>query len=249
MLQKLSDRLESNTSKLLDTNFSEDENILITKSYVLRRWIGILGVSLPVLLYLNILIQDHVPYPLPSISHYYFTKAGSIFSVILSLLAVFLIIYKGKFWDFILSSIAGIAALFVVLFPTDALIDACCIKMNCVITTLEPNSARQVIHFISAGVFLISLALMSIFVFTRPHETEPGKVSRKPLRNRIYQVCGYAMIFFVILIVLGHNELFLKGYYEKFHLTFWLEAFAIWSFGVSWFIKGHTIFKDKDIKA
>lgn len=29
------------------------------------------------------------------------------------------------------------------------------------------------------------------------------------------------------------------------HPAFWLQALAIWAFGVSWFIKGETIMKDK----
>jgi hypothetical protein len=27
--------------------------------------------------------------------------------------------------------------------------------------------------------------------------------------------------------------------------VFWLEAFALWAFGVSWFVKGETLWKDE----
>ena len=31
---------------------------------------------------------------------------------------------------------------------------------------------------------------------------------------------------------------------EKYYPVFWLESVALWSFGVSWFVKGNTILKD-----
>ncbi len=62
----------------------------------------------------------------------------------------------------------------------------------------------------------------------------------------MYRVFGSIMILALVLIFLGT-----KGYimpvesYNRYHLTFWMEAVAVESFGISWLIKGGAICKDK----
>ncbi|MBC7868032.1 MAG: hypothetical protein H7X88_10920, partial [Gloeobacteraceae cyanobacterium ES-bin-316] len=34
-------------------------------------------------------------------------------------------------------------------------------------------------------------------------------------------------------------------FYNKYALTFWMEAIAVWSFGISWLIKGKMMMKDE----
>jgi hypothetical protein len=76
-------------------------------------------IALPVLLYVFLRLDTGYARPLESISHYYFTRVSGIFVIVVSLLAIFLIIYKGNHpVDFILSTLAGACALLLVLFPT-----------------------------------------------------------------------------------------------------------------------------------
>ena len=68
----------------------------------------------------------------------------------------------------------------------------------------------------------------------------------KLIRNNVYRVCGYAMISFLVLIIiykvwLGKQFPVLSTY----NLVFWLETFTLWAFGVSWMIKGEMVLVDK----
>ncbi|AEE51585.1 hypothetical protein [Haliscomenobacter hydrossis] len=83
-------------NEFLQLDYVEDDSLWISGGRTLRRWIGILGMALPWLLYLFLYVDTRFGSPLPSISHYYFTRVSSVFVLILSVLAVFLFIYKGK---------------------------------------------------------------------------------------------------------------------------------------------------------
>ena len=104
-------------SSLLPT-YEKTGDIALKNQKTLRKLVGVLGILLPLLVYLFLQVTDNFNSALPSISHYYFTRAASIFEIIVSLLAVFLMIYKGeKFIDYILSTIAGLSALLMLIFP------------------------------------------------------------------------------------------------------------------------------------
>jgi hypothetical protein len=66
----------------------------------------------------------------------------------------------------------------------------------------------------------------------------------KKIRNVIYRVCGVVIWLCLLLIVI--NNFFLQDTIIKnINPVFWLESIMIWAFGISWFIKGETILKDK----
>jgi hypothetical protein len=198
--------------------------------------------------------------PLPSISHYHYTRASGIFAIILGLIGIFLIIYTydNQPTDFILSTIAGIAAICVILFPTDNLsIDESTTHEAIVTTLLPANQVRENWHFIFAAVFLISLACMSLFLFTKSNKNAGNRCNAKVSRNRIYRTCAFVMIGALLLITstplfdlpLFKDAAFAqswKAIYKHNNLTFWMETIAVEAFGISWLIKGDTIFKDPD---
>src|SRR5688500_1097995 len=98
----------SKTEKILDLDYSEEDKIWLTGQKTLRKLVGVLGVLLPVVLYLFLLFDTGKLNPLDSISHYYMTRVSSIFVIVVSLLAIFLLVYKGKsLADFYLSAAAG----------------------------------------------------------------------------------------------------------------------------------------------
>lgn len=229
----------------LKFNEKEQKELLIKNSYTLRKLIGVLGILLPVLLPLLLLFTDGFTEVLPSISHYYYTKSGPLFIAIMSLLAIFFIIYKEKCTDFIISSITGMAALIVVLLPTDSLLQGCLnISENHIVTILEKNPTREAFHYIAAAIFLLSLAYMSIFRFTKTSEGYEDSKKQIDFRHKIYRILGVIMIFSIILIFLG-SDYFNKivpnsfhDFHKTHHLTFWLETIAVECFGISWLIKG-----------
>ena len=139
------------------------DDIWLTNQNSLRKLIGVLGIALPILIWLVVYIDHGHASPLYSISHYYFTRASSIFAVVVSLLAVFLLIYKGKDpIDFYISSIAGLFALALVVFPTNNITDNCKdAEHHYSLTILNVSKARMYVHYISAAIFLSCLAYMS----------------------------------------------------------------------------------------
>lgn len=229
--------------KMLHVDYKRIDNIALSKQVTLRRVVGILGMALPLLLFISLLIDTGYASPLPSISHYYFTRVCSIFVSTLSILAVFLLIYKGEEpLDFYLSGTAGIFALCVVLFPTDN------IDGPFVVTVLKLSKFRVIFHYISAAIFLSCLAAMSLFLFTKSDKPVKSLGTRKKIRNRLYRICGGFMIVAILLILARGISIFGDAYdrfYDDHLLTFWMETLAVESFGLSWLVKGETLFRDK----
>ena len=237
----------SQTDNLFNLNFSEDEKIGLTSQETLRRVVGVLGMLLPVLLWVFVFVDNGHAEPLDSISHYYFTRVGSIFCVVVSLLAIFLMIYKGKEpMDFYLSFTAGIFAFFVILFPTDNITQLCCdADKSYSVTQLKISSFRTTFHYISAAVFLLCLAIMSIFVFTKSNKVPAAMTRNKRKRNLIFHICGWLMIAALVTIfTAGFLGWMPDDLYNKYHITFWMETLAIEAFGISWLVKGKMFIKD-----
>jgi len=238
----------SEISEILNADFTKEDTIWLTNGKTLRKTIGILGMALPLLLIISLYIFSGFAGPLESISHYYYTRVSGVFIRIMCILAIFLIIYKGKEpIDLIVSVIAGIAALFVVMFPTDNISEICQDSAKSYsVTILSKNEFRENFHFISAAVFLGCLAYMSIFLFTKSNKSKEKRGTNKIIRNRIYRVCGVIMILAMLVIFLGgFCKLIPEDVYRSHQITFWMEALAVESFGFSWLVKGETLFKDE----
>lgn len=236
----------SNFNASLKANYSNNDTVWLSSGYTLRKLVGILGMLLPLLLYLFLLISYGIKTPLDSISHYYFTRVTSIFIIILGTLAIFLMVYKAeKSIDFYISFIAGIFALCVLLFPTSNITNICCDpSKDYAVTFLRDSSAREYFHYTSAAIFLLALAYMSLFLFTKSDKPRSEIGRKKKIRNTIYIVCGVIMLVALLVILLGTIGVIPRGFYEKYHLTYWMETVSIEAFGFSWLIKGRSFFKD-----
>jgi hypothetical protein len=241
------DKIFSVLNKIFNLNYKENSFSWVNSGIAFRRLIGILGMLLPFLIWFWLAVDSGIYHPLESISHYYFTRASGIFTIIISLLAIFLIIYKGdRPGEFYLSLISGVFALCVVIFPTYNLCNKC-LKFNndfC-ITVVPVNAYRETFHHISAAIFLICLASMSFFQFTKQSDATMKEGSRKLVRNRIYRICAIIMVAALAVIFSGkYLKVFDEDFYYRNSLTFWMETIAVEAFGFSWFVKGKTIFRD-----
>ena len=198
----------------------------VFNSYLLhRRIIGIIGIVLPIVLLIGASIQN-------SISAYYFTPMRDILVSCLIIVGAFLLIYAcySKI-DNIVSSIAGGAAIITALFPTDSIgvYEYSFIGLS--------GKTSSLMHIIFSAIFFICLIIMSGFLFTK----SIGPVtSKKKIRNIIYIICGSVMLVFLIL--LGIMNAFGLAWVN---FTFIAESIMLLAFGVSWFIKGETLLKDK----
>jgi len=203
----------------------------------IRKVIGYLGFSLPIILVLFSLLPFYKTGIQNSISQYYFSDFREILTGILCAVSLFLISYKGTRNpnllknDSLLTNIAGIMALLVAFFPTNA--ETCEEKMY----TIAPwcQNWMGTLHYIFAAIFFLIIANISISVFTI------GQANNKDIpvsalnENYIYKTCGYTMIGCLIMIPLSD----LLNLFPASTLVF--ESLALIAFGISWLIKGRAL--------
>ncbi|MCC6182611.1 MAG: DUF998 domain-containing protein [Bacteroidia bacterium] len=218
----------------------EKENKLVLSYLTVRKLIGILGFFLPIILLLVPIILSACCYIQPSISNYYHTIMRDVFVGYMCALSIFLLSYKGyDIVDRVLTFLAGIFGLMLALLPTTFKVPMLPCNIEC--SRFIPDLIGT-IHLISAGLFLLSLAFMSLFLFTKGESTP---TPQKLIRNKIYRISGLIMlaciglliIFFALPETVTTSLLVLKP-------VFWLETIAIMAFGVSWLVKGEFLMKD-----
>jgi len=203
---------------------------MVISYLTLRKWIGIIAMAFPVLLILG------GGFPMQtSISAYYWTTAGDLFVGMLVMLAIFLMTYRGyDARDTWITSIAGVAMLGVALFPCEGS------PVPNYLFMFIPVKVSAVIHYIMAGITFAMMGVMSAFQFTKIRVYSVRRLKRRIL----YQVCGY-----VIFIILGFAillELIPRGREDtdSIRLWFWMESMIVWLFGISWLVKGGTLWRD-----
>jgi Mn2+/Fe2+ NRAMP family transporter len=160
-----------------------------------------------------------------SISAYYHTKLGDVLVGSLFAFGVFLFSYKGWDKDYIFARFGCVFAIGVALFPTNAK------GADFTFVTL--------LHFVFTLAFFVTLIYFCLKLFVKSDQEKPYK-RKKRRRNKIYRVCGWVMIICMVgiainFIIPGADE-WLGG-----SLVFFMETFAIWAFGISWFTKGETL--------
>jgi hypothetical protein len=203
----------------------------------LRRAVGILGLALPFALVLGSMAVDQCGIIQPSISHYYYTNMREIFVGVLCAVSLFLFSYKGHSkldsWS---SNLAGFFCLGVALFPTGKANFPCQHDVVSFITWEHQNW----IHLGCAACFFITLAFISIFLFTKSDQPKASYGIQKKKRNHVYVGCGLAMIASLLIILIY----FLADGDESSQVVFTFETTALLAFGTSWLTKGKTLFKD-----
>lgn len=200
---------------------------LIISFVTLRRVIGFLAFLLPPVLVLGSFILDGNWYVQVSMSAYYHTQMRDLFVGVICGISLFLFCYHGyKWYDSLFSKLAGLFALGIAFFPTSQ--------------TNDKSDIISILHYVTAGIFFVILAIMSLFLFTK---SKGIKTERKKQRNRVYKTCGIIMLISVAAIPIAD----LPGIWEHIKFlkpTFVLETIALVSFGISWLTKGETILWD-----
>ncbi|MBL7702177.1 MAG: hypothetical protein JNM14_08000 [Ferruginibacter sp.] len=242
------------------TEKNSNDNLVV--SYLaIRRTIGWLGLLLPFMLLagnyvvnsLNILNSSFfirtdcytTPYKDAgsfkfSISHYYYSSVGELFTAVLCAVALFMFCYKGHklrlgergLSDSAMANLAGIFALGVVVFPTAS---TYCISDN--MRSFLSSDNTGYIHFGFACLFFITLAFMSMVNFRR---TEKREDFGKQKNHKTYLACGIVMLACLALIAI--YSIWIQplkiSWLDKTRPVFCLEAVALIAFGTSWLIKG-----------
>jgi hypothetical protein len=214
----------------------------------LRAFIGITGLSLPVVAVLGCFLFGAGIYSWQiSISHYYYSMMHIAFVSILCVLGGFLITYKGKNrWESRLSNWAGVFAVCIAAFPTafsgfrperDG-------KNQYLELTNEVTEFWGSMHFVFASALFVCFIIFCLYFFQRPDADYQGEELVKFKRRKlIYKICGWVIIISIILIGLFNFVIEPeKGLFV--YSTFIFETTALWAFGGAWLVKGSAVLKN-----
>ena len=209
--------------------YKTDEGPRLKVSYLtLRRVLGVLGLSLPPLVWAGTVLLDSRTELLSSVSAYYDTSMRDVLVGFEFAMAWFLFSYRGyERADDIAGDWACFFFLGVALFPTTS-----------------DNEIIRTVHAVCAAGLFLSLSYFCLRLFTK---TEPGgkRSEEKKARDKIYVSCGVVMLFCIALVAVNH--LFLRGTaISRIQPVFWLETVAMTAFGISWITKGEWLRKDQD---
>ena len=208
--------------------------------YTLRKWLGILGVTLPFVLWFGSRMLGQ-PTLAPSISHYYYSKMTVYFTGVLCAFGLYLFAYRGYkkkndeyVSDNLVTNIAGFLAILTALIPTE-----CCNIIYCGFHCTAANapvngSSQAIIHLMCAGAFLIIMGGLSIFKFTRINTDKRYKRQKRLAFIWCGGIVWAAIVFLVI-------DMFLLSEPLGYHDVFWAETIALIAFGASWLIKSKEI--------
>lgn len=222
---------------------SPNQQAIIISFLQLRRAIGWCGIGLPIFLFLAFTYQyPHCSLP-PSISHFYYTGLGTYFTGTLFAVATFLFHYRmPEKTDRLAAQIAAVAALVVACCPTNPYCNSC---ITCIQIEWIPHPIATKLHYGAALVFFLVLAFFCIFLFTKTHTNLP-ETPQKIIRNRLYTICGYTILICIALLALQEWQWFIQRVplIKGSSTTFVAESIALLAFGISWLVKGETLWKD-----
>lgn len=221
-----------------------------------KQFLGLLAIAFPFILLFGKMLFDGVGIQ-PSISDYYYTDSmKTVLTGGLAALAILLICYRYAPVDNVASTLAGLCAIGVALFPK---------------APDNGATARQMttgtLHYVFAASFFVVIAWYALFVFTKPAPPFPrlraflrrliGKRGlptderpakdlkpRKRVRNGIYLACGGVIIACIVALLLP--RVFPITLPPDAHLEFWLETLAVCAFGFAWVVKGEVLLTDQD---
>lgn len=239
---------------------NQDTSVISYKA--LRQLIGILGMALPLLCWgVNAFVNNFELLSNPlfvdssqtlaytpdgslksSISHFYYTAAGPLFTGILISVAIFLFCYKGyplkqeddRFaWltDNRVANFAALCALGIVTFPTGS---EKLIKDN--IHIFVASSVAGAIHLTFAALFFGAISVMCIVNFRR----HPGKAFINTPEGTLYLVCGWGMLLcLAMLAAVGFTPLHALPWIPD-SFVYIMETVMLALFGVAWLVKGKS---------
>jgi len=201
----------------------------VVLSYLaLRRAVGWIAFGLPFAL---IVPWSLLGKPLPSsISGYYHTGMRNLLVGSLCAVSMYLLGCRGyDRRDEMAGIFAAVCALGVAFFPTAPT------------GTPSPSQFRvEVAHYVFAALLFSTLAYFCLALFRLT--SAKGPTRRKLQRNRVYTVCGYAIIVSMLLIAIC--KLGKIGSLAGLGPTFCFETTSLLAFGIAWLVKGETFLKD-----
>ena len=217
----------------------------------MRRAIGILGITLPLILVAGSFLFGGCKEVQYSISNYYHTNMRNIFVGYNCAVALFLFAYRGHDWrDNLVGYLGSLAVLGVAFLPCSVSVSG----QTCLIPSSVQDPLVGKLHNLSALLYFLILIIYALFLFPKTHmdmvtgeKKFMGQQKRK--RNVVYYICG-ALMTASLLLILAYMW-FLKDLFPallQLNPVFWLETMVLFSFGISWLTKGQFFFRDKNYR-
>jgi len=203
-----------------------------------------------------------------SLSGYYFTSSRNVLVGALCIIAVFLIVYQGyNLLDNMITNLADIFALGVALCPTANVnfhphwVSYLHQVFSSLMMVFLALMALQFTRAATSEGQTLSAQLVHLWKeLWRRHEPESASNEAQPVssknteerlrrhrkrqRDSVYRICARLILLWVILA--GAQNLIDA---PALHLFFFFEVAALWTFAVSWFVKGQVIFlKDPPVQ-
>jgi hypothetical protein len=219
----------------------------IISYYTMRRAIGILGITLPLILVAGSSLFGDCKEVQTSISAYYYTNMRNVFVGFNCAVAFFFFAYRGHDWRDNLAGYLGCIFVLGVAFLPCAINTP---NQPCLVAVSDQNPLVGKLHNMNAILYFIILIVYSLVLFPKTHmDMVTGEKMfmgrQKKKRNVVYYISGSIMTGSLLLIIA--YTWILKYHYpdlEQLNPVFWLESLVLLSFGISWMTKGQMIFKD-----
>jgi len=213
--------------------------VLYVRSYLLLRTaIGVLGLALPVLVVLGDLwLEGGADFPRSSLSAYYHSGVRDVFVGVLCATALFLFTYKAfeRNGDNVLTSLAGLAALGVAMFPTTRPSTA---AVPTALQDLLGERAVAFVHFTCAVVFIGLLGVLSWFFGRRERGRTQERDGYRAQRSPTFWMWFHRTCAAIIGLAVGFIALSKWTGFLASHSVLIGEVVAVLAFGVSWLAKG-----------
>ena len=180
-----------------------------------------------------------------SISNYYYTSNGDVLVVILCIIGVFLFTHQGydmkdKLWN----SLAGLAAIGIAFFPTRSVFPREAFSIHVHTRPIVEIFGIE-LHFIMAIFFFVSIAYITLFLFTKGRISD-SLTSPKKKRNILFYISGSFIVLSLVLLAIYFGwERTLEPFIGSFPIVFVLETIAVEAFALSFLTKGQTFFPDE----
>ncbi len=206
----------------------EERNNQIISYHILRMFIGILGITLPLIVIIGQLIQGGWVKVSNSISASYYSDFRDVLVGILFVLGFFLLSYRGKDnkenW---FANSGFIFSLGVALLPCN-------------------HAVRiiQILHYICAGLLFGMFAVFSLWLFRRNFF---GKELNTYLEriNRVYIITG--LILVVCIIALAFFVFIASDdFKDKVKPVLIVETIGLFTFAYAWFTRAHFLWRDPE---
>jgi hypothetical protein len=207
-------------------NESQDDRFFRKSFLKTRVVVGVIGILLPFALVIGNWMVFGQSRILPSLSAYYHSDMRNWFVGSLWAIGSGLLVYlaaRRNLADSVISSVAGLLAVGVALFPTNA--------PHTVPTTISK------LHVALAALLFVLLGVICFRFGNRDGKREDRSVRWRTTWRTIHRGCAIVIWFAVV----GSVALAALGS-EDNHAVFVGETVAVLAFGFSWFLKGSEIF-------